>query len=99
MATRLDFSRHTSFKDSTSFAASSMGCLYFAVPMMSSRYSSNPSSCSFCALGFICAMDSTSPYKLIPSTREEGYLEDKESFMVQVDAFFTEHGSNFSVVT
>ncbi|KAE8356575.1 hypothetical protein BDV28DRAFT_126885 [Aspergillus coremiiformis] len=51
--TRLFFSTQTSFRVSSSTAASSIGVLYFEVPMISSRYSRSPSSCSLAAFGFI----------------------------------------------
>lgn len=74
LTSRADFSRSTtlslfifsprsSFSVSTSCEACSIGSLYFVVPMISSRYSNRPSSCSFWALAFIWAIDSTSPYR------------------------------------
>jgi hypothetical protein len=55
------FSPRSSEYFSISPSASSMGSLYWFVPIISSKYSSNPSSCSVAALGFIWAMLSTSP--------------------------------------
>ena len=59
--TRTTFSAHKSFDKSTAFPASSIFSMYLFVPIISSRYSSSPSSCSVAAFGFIWAIDSTSP--------------------------------------
>lgn len=44
--------------------ASSMRSTYLLDPIMSSRYSRNPSSCGVCALGFISEICSTSPCRV-----------------------------------
>lgn len=63
--------------------------LYLDVPMMSSKYSSIPVSCSFCPLGFIIAICSTSPYEIINvccnkthQTQCLAYLKNKKSVMI-----------------
>jgi len=69
---------------------------------MSSRYSRRPSSCSFWALGFICAMDSTSPYhkpmngsafhhktkeeETAAEAEAEAYLKDEETLVIKINA-------------
>ena len=53
-----------SLSASSAFAFSSIGSTYWFVPMMSSRYSSRPSSPGFCALGFIIEICSTSPCRM-----------------------------------
>ncbi len=60
-ATKLTFSVLASPSSSTLLLSSSIGSLRLLVPMMSSRNSSMPSSCSDWALGFIWAICSTSP--------------------------------------
>src|ERR1700728_558895 len=65
--------------------------MYLEVPMMSSRYSRRPSLCSVGALGFICAMDSTSHCRReirmgSRNVEDKTYLKDKELFVVQVNA-------------
>lgn len=57
------FSPRCSFRSSTRRHRTSMGSLRRQEPMMSSRYSNMPSSCSVCPLGFIMAICSTSPWQ------------------------------------
>lgn len=57
----LTFSPLCSLRSSTRRLTVWMGCFRRQEPMMSSRYSSMPSSCSVCPLGFIMAICSTSP--------------------------------------
>ena len=56
------FSPRASFKFSTSLVNCSIGSLKRLDPIMSSKYSSMPSSCSDCAFGFIMDICSTSPW-------------------------------------
>lgn len=60
----ITFSPRASFRVSTSLANCSIGSLKRLDPMMSSRYSNIPSSCSDWAFGFIMEICSTSPCKL-----------------------------------
>ena len=53
-----------SLSSSSAFAFSSIGSTYWFVPMMSSRYSSRPSSPGFSPLGFIIEICSTSPWRI-----------------------------------
>lgn len=88
---RFSLDWRSSFNCSTFWFASSIGALYLDVPIISSRYSSRPSSCSEGALGFICAIDSTSPYQLrdeidnTPAIAQSACLEDKESLMIKIN--------------
>lgn len=67
------FSPLCSLSISTRRARVRMGSLRRQEPIMSSRYSSMPSSCSVWPLGFIMAICSTSPYAQVRTTNVHNY--------------------------